>query len=311
MSSPKKKPLVSIVTINYNQLTHTVELLNSLKNVDYPNIEVIVVDNNSKVDPTQTLQSKSPSSILVKSEVNLGFAGGNNLGLKKAKGEYILFLNNDTEVKPDTISILVDFFEAEPKAGICCPLILFHNSGDIIQYAGSTSINVLTGRNSRIGFMQKDSGQFSQPYETSFAHGAAMMFRKSVIEQVGPMPELYFLYYEELDWCEKIKNYGHRIYVVPESKIYHKESISTGKNSTLKTYYLTRNRLLFMRRNTKGIPKLIFILFFILFAIPKQCLKFIFSGQLVHVREIIKAILWNISHQKTGLRLFDTSALEK
>lgn len=307
MSSPKKIPLVSIVTINYNQLTHTVELLNSLKNVDYPNIEVIVVDNNSKEDPTQTLHSKSPSTLLVKSEVNLGFAGGNNLGLKKAKGDYILLLNNDTEVKPDAISILVKFFETKAKAGICCPLILFHNSGETIQYAGSTSINALTGRNSRIGFKEKDRGQFKQPYETSFAHGAAMMIKKSVIDQVGPMPELYFLYYEELDWCEKIKNNGYEIYVVPESKIYHKESMSTGKDSTLKTYYLTRNRLLFMRRNTRGIPKLIFILFFVLIAIPKQFLKFVLRGKFSHAKELIKALLWNITHHKSGLRLLAAS----
>lgn len=307
MSSPKKIPLVSIVTINYNQLTHTVELLNSLKNVDYPNIEVIVVDNNSKKDPTQTLHSKSPSTLLVKSEVNLGFAGGNNLGLKKAKGDYILLLNNDTEVKPDAISILVKFFETKTKAGICCPLILFHNSGETIQYAGSTSINALTGRNSRIGFKEKDRGQFKQPYETSFAHGAAMMIKKSVIDQVGPMPELYFLYYEELDWCEKIKNNGYEIYVVPESKIYHKESMSTGKDSTLKTYYLTRNRLLFMRRNTRGIPKLIFILFFVLIAIPKQFLKFVLRGKFSHAKELIKALLWNITHHKSGLRLLAAS----
>jgi len=172
-------------------------------------------------------------------------------------------------------------------------------------------MNTLTGRNSRIGFMEKDRDQFKQPYETSFAHGAAMMIKKSVIDQVGPMPELYFLYYEELDWCEKIRSYGYKIYVVPQSKIYHKESMSTGKDSTLKTYYLTRNRLLFMRRNTKGIPKLIFILFFVLLAIPKQFLKFVLSGKLSHAKELISALLWNVTHHKSGLKLLAASPFDK
>src|SRR5690606_19709409 len=113
----------------------------------------------------------------------------------------------------------------------------------------------------RIGWMEKDHGQHDQLRKTDLAHGAAMMVPRSVIDQVGMMPEFFFLYYEEVDCCETIKRAGYDIYFVPGSRIYHKESRSIGKTSTLESYYMTRNRLLFMRRNTTGTRKLIWVLF--------------------------------------------------
>lgn len=303
MNTLESYPLVSIITVNYNQADHTLELLKSLKKIDYPNTEIIVVDNNSKKSPLHELKLNFPTAHFIQSHINLGFAGGNNLGIKKAKGEYIFLVNNDTEVKPDTLTQLIQFFQTESTAGICCPLILFHNSNDTIQYAGSTPIHPLSGRNSRIGFKEKDHGQFSHPYETAFAHGAAMMVRKSVIDQIGLMPEVYFLYYEELDWCESVKKLGYKIFVVPQAKIYHKESVSTGKDSALKTYYLTRNRLLFMRRNSKGLYKFIFVLFFTVFVVPKEYFKFIVHRRFKHIKEFNKALYWNLLHQKSGKKI--------
>jgi GT2 family glycosyltransferase len=294
------EPLVSIITINYNQLQYTLELLESLRHTNYKNIEVIVVDNASKENPKAEINEKYPEVKVVVSDENLGFAGGNNLGIKASSGKYLFFLNNDTEVDANTFGPLVNLFETRKDAGIASPKILYFNSGDTIQYVGCSKINPYTGRNHREGFKEKDRGQFDSLRVTDLAHGAAMMVPRSVVDKVGLMPELFFLYYEELDWCETIKNAGFKIYVVPEAKIYHKESMSVGKNSTLKTYYMTRNRLLFMRRHTSGVTKVSWMLFFLLFSIPKNSLSFALKSETEHLRAFWKGFMWNMTHSSNG-----------
>lgn len=299
-------PLVTIVTINYNQLGLTCELLESLRRVTYPAVEVIVVDNNSMENPTAVISEKFPEVKLIVSRENLGFAGGNNLGIAASHGDYLLFLNNDTEVDPGFLEPLVNFFEKNPQAGAASSKILYFNSGDTIQYAGSSRIDPFTGRSKRIGYLEKDNGQYSTIKETDLAHGAAMMVPRRVINKVGMMPEFFFLYYEEVDWCESIKKAGYRIYVVPGSKVYHKESMSIGKGSTLKTYYMTRNRLLYMRRNTAGISKVTWILFFLFFSLPKNALMFTLKRDIQHAKAFWKGLVWNLTHLDNGkkLRLF-------
>jgi GT2 family glycosyltransferase len=294
------EPLVSVITINYNQLPYTLELLESLRHTSYRNIEVIVVDNASKENPEAVIKEKYPETTVIVSKENLGFAGGNNLGIKEARGKYLFFLNNDTEVHANTFQPLVNLFETNPDAGIASPKILYFNSGDTIQYVGCSNINPYTGRNHRKGFKERDHGQYDALGTTDLAHGAAMMVPRRVIEKAGAMPELFFLYYEELDWCQTIKDAGFKIYVVPESKVYHKESMSIGKNSTLKTYYMTRNRLLFMRRHTAGIKKVSWMLFFVLFSIPKNSLYFVVRRELEHLKAFWKGLMWNLTHGSNG-----------
>jgi GT2 family glycosyltransferase len=298
-----KAPLISIITINYNQVHHTCALLESLRKISYPSIEVIVVDNHSAENPEKTIKENYPETILIMSPENLGFAGGNNLGINIAKGKYLLFINNDTEVDSGFLEPLVNFLEGNPQAGIISPKIIYYNSGETIQYVGCNKINPYTGRNTRIGYKEKDQGQHDALRETDLAHGAAMMVPRSVIDKVGVMPEIFFLYYEELDWCESIKNAGYKIYVVPASKIYHKESMSVGKNSTLKTYYMTRNRLLFMRRNTKGFTKISWILFFLAFSIPKNTASYLLKFDFAQLKAFWKGSIWNATHLTNGKKL--------
>jgi GT2 family glycosyltransferase len=293
-------PIVTIITINFNQVQLTCELLDSLRKLTYPAVEIIVVDNNSREDPTPVIAEKYPEVTLIVSSENLGFAGGNNLGIQSSRGQYLLFLNNDTEVAPDFLEPLVSLFESNPKAGAASSKILYFNSGETIQYAGSTRIDPFTGRSKRIGYMEKDQGQYNRLEETDLAHGAAMMVPRKVIDEVGMMPEFFFLYYEEVDWCESIKKAGYKIYVVPDSKVYHKESMSIGKGSTLKTYYMTRNRLLYMRRNTAGFRKVTWIMFFLLFSLPKNALMFTLRRDIQHARAFGKGLLWNLTHLNNG-----------
>jgi len=239
---------ISLVTVNYNGLEDTCALIDTIASSDY-SLEVIVVDNGSKVNEAEVIKQKYPETVCIRSEKNLGFAGGNNLGLKVARGRWIYFINNDTIFEPFNPKALIERLESSEKIGMVCPKICFAYPPRHIQFAGFTPLSKITVRNKGIGFDEQDKGQYNAPHPTPYAHGAAMMVKRSVIEKVGAMPECYFLYYEEYDWSESFRRAGYEIWYEPKSVIYHKESRSTGQNSPLKTYYLTRNRLLFVRRN--------------------------------------------------------------
>nr|GEZ99067.1 hypothetical protein [Tanacetum cinerariifolium] len=196
------------------------------ENITYPNYEVIVVDNDSATEELLPITTQFSNVRLIRSARNLGFAGGNNAGITIANGEYILFLNNDTEVAQDFLEPLVELFESNPLVGIASPKLIFHGTNNLIQYAGCSGINPWTGRSVTFGLLEKDEGQHNTSALTAQIHGAAMMVPMSLIREVGLMPELYFLYYEELDWCEMIKRAGYKSYYVATSTVYHKESVS-------------------------------------------------------------------------------------
>jgi GT2 family glycosyltransferase len=298
-NNEKIRPLVSIITVNYNQSEVTFDLLESLRAISYPNIEIIVVDNASPSDNPDIIKEKYPEIELIKSAENLGFAGGNNLGVRASKGEYIMFINNDTEVPEGFLEPLVDLLEEDHSIGMVSPKIKFHWDPSIVQYAGITKMNPYTIRNEGIGYYKKDGPQFDELTETDSIHGAAMMVPRRVIKDVGMMTEVYFLYYEEHDWAEIVKRGGYKIYYNPASYILHKESVSTGKDSPFKTYYITRNRLVFARRNFSGVPFVISWLFQTFVSIPKNTLVFLLKGQLKHLQAYWKALFWNLFHHKS------------
>ncbi|WKZ60985.1 MAG: glycosyltransferase family 2 protein [Cyclobacteriaceae bacterium] len=293
-------PLISIITINYNSLKETCEFLESTKRLTYRNFEIIVVDNASKEDPTKIITSRFPEVKLLVNSSNLGFTGGNNTGMAVAKGDYLFIVNNDTEVTDNLLNELLKPFEQDNSIGVVSPKIKYFDHPNIIQYAGFTEINPITGRNKTIGDRERDQGQHDTPGYTLYAHGAAMFLKKEVVERTGMFADIFFLYYEELDWSARIQRAGFRIYYQPTAVIYHKESISVGKSSTLKTYYLTRNRILFMRRNVRGIHTLIWPLFLVTFSIPKNSIQFFLTGKIDHLKAFWRALIWNIMHLKSG-----------
>jgi len=294
-------PLVSIVTVNYNTTGVTCELLHSINANSYRNVEVIVVDNASVEDPTASLLAAYPDVIVIRSTVNKGFAGGNNLGIVAATGQYIFLVNNDTEFTDGLIEGLLEVFQAHPDAGMVSPKFHYFFHKGIIEYAGYQSVDVLTGRNSMIGCKEPDNGQYDRIASTNYAHGGGMMTTAAVLKDVGLMPEVYFLYYEEFDWCEQFKRKGYKIYYQYKSLIYHKESMTTGKNSPLKTYYLTRNRILFMRRNVALPNRIIFLLYLTAFTIPKNTLQFLLKKEKEHLKAFWKGIMWNVKHRQLKL----------
>lgn len=296
---------VSIITINYNGLHDTCELIETLPLED-SSLEVIVVDNASKNDEASEIQKRFPQIKVIRSDKNLGFAGGNNLGIKAAEGRYLFFVNNDTVCyrkgqTKDTEKLLfqplIDRLESSDKIGMVCPKIRFAWDDAPIQFAGYTPLTTYTLRNRSIGFGEQDQGQYNLPHSTPYAHGAAMMTKREVIDKAGMMPEEFFLYYEELDWSMMIRRAGYEIWYEPASTIFHKESMSTGKNSPLRTYYITRNRLRFVQRNVNSPIKQLNYLYLIGIVGCKDVLKYLFQGNIPLVRAVSRGIIHFIKQQ--------------
>lgn len=293
-------PLVSIVTLNWNTTAVTCDFLRSVKEqVSYPHIEVIIVDNASATDPTADFLAVMPEVKVIRNASNLGFAAGNNVGIRAGKGDYFFIVNNDTEFTDGLIEGLLDVFEKYPDAGMVSPKFHYYFDKGTIEYAGYEQVNIFTGRNGMIGCREKDNGQYDQIRETHYGHGGGMMVPRKVVEEAGMMNEQFFLYYEEFDWSNQIKKKGYKIYYQPASLIYHKESMTTGKSSPLKTFYLTRNRILFMKRNTPALSLAAFLLYFTVFTVPKNTVTLLIRGQKEHLRSFWKGILWHFNHKIT------------
>ena len=288
---------ISIITINYNGLNDTCALIETIPFND--NLEVIVVDNASQNQEADTISKRFPQVKVIKSDKNLGFAGGNNLGIKAAQGKYLFFINNDTVFKDFNIQPLIDRLESSSEIAVVCPKIRFAWGSNPIQFTGYTPLSKITIRNQAIGFGEEDLGQYNTAHPTPYAHGAAMLIKREAIEKVGLMPECFFLYYEELDWSMMFTRAGYQIWYEPLCTIYHKESQATGQNSPLRTYYIVRNRLLLVRRNWSGVTKYLSYAYLLGIVGLRDICKQALTGQW----DILKATLRGISDFMTSSTL--------
>ncbi len=279
---------LSIITINFNGIDCTRDLIETIPSSD--DIEVIVVDNGSRRDEATELEKLFPNIHVVRSRKNLGFAGGNNLGIKASHGKYLFFVNNDTIFREFNAEALISRLESSENIGIVCPKIRFAWGNNPIQYAGFTGLSRITLRNRSVGYGEDDHGQYDTARPTPYAHGAAMLVRREAIERAGYMPECYFLYYEELDWSMMIHRAGYGIWYDPSCTIYHKESQATGQASPQKTYYLTRNRLLFAKRNF-SFPILILTYIYLIFIVgSRDAMRYSLTHRKEHVKAVIRGI---------------------
>ena len=298
-------PKVSVITVNFNHSQITEELLTSITATNtYKNIEVIVVDNASTINPVPRWTNKYTDIKFIRSDINLGFAGGNNLGIANATGDYYFLVNNDTEFTAGLVEKLVNILDGNPQVGVISPLIKYYNNKSLIQYAGFTLVNYYTCRNTAIGKGQKDNGQYENFVgQTGYCHGAAMMVKRQAVEKAGLMAENFFLYFEEIDWGERINRAGYQAWVCGSAIIFHKESISVGKNSPVKEYFMNRNRILFIRRNAPFFKALIFYIYFLLVVVPRNIVSYIKTKRFNFIPLLLRAIGWNITHSKTSTDL--------
>lgn len=291
----KDQPFISIITLNYNQTDVTCDFLASTRNLSYRNFEILVCDMASAVNPSEKiLGGNYPNTRLLLSKDNLGFAGGNNWGMRQAKGDFMFIVNNDTEVTDNLLDELLKPFYEDETIGVTCPKIKYFDQPNTIQYAGFNPMSNFTGRTTSIGTHEEDKGQHDVSGPTFGAHGCAMLVKKEVIDRVGMFPEKFFLYYEEWDWSARILKAGFKIWYTAQAVIFHKESLSVGKANPMKVYYHTRNRILYMRRNAGFLPLLVFTAYFSFFALPKNTLSYLLKRQFTHLKFFLKGAAWNL-----------------
>jgi GT2 family glycosyltransferase len=249
-------PSVDIIVLNWNGFRDTLECLDSLKNLSYPTYRVIVVDNASTDGSQALIRDQFPEVTLIENSENLGFTGGNNVGMRRALmdgSDYVLLLNNDTELAPDFLRFLVEASESDSKIGIAGPIIYYYDHPQIIWSAGG-AINRRKGQTWMVGLNENDQGQFGHAYrDVDFVTGCAMLVKMRVLKRVGFLDERFFAYYEEVEWCERIDRAGFKIVHVPQAKVWHKISIENRESSPLVHYYMTRNRLLLLKITGAGL----------------------------------------------------------
>jgi hypothetical protein len=258
-------PQVAIIILNWNGLKDTLACLASLSRLDYPAYEVIVVDNGSSDGSVAAIRSLYPQTMLIETGDNLGFVGGNNVGLEYAKArqaDYALLLNNDTEVSPDFLSLLVEAAESDPKVGIVGPTIYYYAQPEVIWSAGG-GIDWWEGETHMLGLNEVDQGQLGHSYRpVDFVTGCTLLIKMPLIDRVGLLDPRFFAYYEEAEWCVRVSQAGFKILHVPQAKLWHKISLVARETSPQVHYYMTRNRLLFLKLTRAGLAAWINTLLF-------------------------------------------------
>ena len=242
---------VFIIILNWNGWQDTVECVESCLGLTYPNFQILIVDNCSTDNSPTILQKRFPDIDLLQSGANLGFSGGNNVGIRYALAhgaDHIWLLNNDTRVDCNALSALVSVCESDSRIGIVGSKLYYYDEPNKIAFAGGCWKQSPL-RPYHLGVNETDHGQFDVIMEVDFITGCSLLIRSEVIEDIGVMHEEYFLYWEDIDWNARAAKHGWKILYVPQSKVWHKVSSSIGDKPLLQAYYNVRNRLLFMSRH--------------------------------------------------------------
>lgn len=248
-------PKVSIVVLNWNGLADTLACLESLKAVDYALFDIILVDNGStdgSVEAFQKQYGKDPRVEILKNSVNLGFAGGNNVGIRRAlekRSEYVLLLNNDTIVDKHVLIHMIRVVRGEPKMGLAGPKVCYQDDPRRL-YSSFDHVNLWFISALPTTGGQIDQGQFDHLREVDNLVGCALLASAKAIREVGLLDPDYFAYYEEVDWSLRMRKAGYKVIFVPEAIVYHKGGASLGRvDTSLIAYYKIRNLILLMRKH--------------------------------------------------------------
>ncbi|WP_234119295.1 glycosyltransferase family 2 protein [Clostridium hydrogenum] len=296
-------PKVFIIILNFNSFEDTKECLISLEDISYNNYEIVVVDNSNSEEDYKKLKSKFSKHNIIRTDQNLGYANGNNIGIKFALehgAEYICILNADVVVEKDFLKIIVDKLKNDKAIGIAGPCICEYNKRELVQCAGA-NISLYTGLTKRLYRGYKYEEIEKENKLVDFLGGACFVCRREVFEKIGLIPEIYFLFFEETEFCIKAKKAGYKLTCVTNSKIYHKGSSTISRFSGLSYYFLNRNRVVFIKRNSNLFQKIIFSMYIFIEAI----------GRIIIRREPFSLIKNFISGFKADRNSIDIASVNK
>jgi len=246
-------PKVFIITLNWNGKDDTLECLGSLRKLDYPNYEIVVVDNGSIDESVSAIRAQFSEVTIIENRKNIGYAKGFNTGLQYAYergADYFLILNNDTVVDQHAVSELVKAAQGHKQIGFVTGKVYWYAKAEVLQTVGRHSDpNRLLER--QIGSGEVDNGQYDEEREYDFVDDVFLLVNREVYEAVGGYDSHFFLYFEETDWCARVRKAGYSILFTPLARIWHKGN--TGGQgvdvSPLRHFYLTRNEIIFFKRN--------------------------------------------------------------
>ncbi len=291
-------PQVAIIILNWNGWQDTIECLESVYLISYPNYKVLVVDNGSQDDSIKVIQEwievksrdekkREINITLIQNEINLGFAEGNNVGIKYALGnydpDYILLLNNDTVVDSEFLNELIKVAEEDMSIGILGPKTYLYNDPNRLQLVW-IDVDLIKGRGRHIGSLQVDNGQYDFVNKDCDAvQGSCILIKKKLIEKVGFLDIMYYCYWEETDFCFRAKKIGYKIAYIAKAKIWHKVSASTKKNKYIHDYWIIRNTFYFMKLHSSKYQQFFFFFYYFIFR-----LWFISSIALLYHRNLIE-----------------------
>lgn len=247
-------PLVFIVVVTWNGKRDTLECLASLQAVTYPNYRILLIDNASTDGTQEAVQKQFPSVEMIRTDRNLRFAGGNNVGIRHALSQgaaYVLLLNNDTVVDPNFLTELVATAERDPSVGMVGARIYYHEDPQRIWFAGG-EISWWSGWIAHTGIRQVDRGHFDSERAVDYITGCCMLVRREVIERIGLLDERFFMYGEDVDWCLRARRAGYRLVFQPKAKVWHKLSVSAGGHfSWFKNWNKLKSTFRLLRRYAK------------------------------------------------------------
>jgi GT2 family glycosyltransferase len=295
------KPKVSIVIVTWNGKDDLVRSLLSLREIEYTNTEIIVVDNGSTDGSLKVLERDFPEVQTVLLGKNVGHSEGLNIGTRYAQGEFIFHLDNDIRANdPALIMKLVDLMLSDEKIGACGPMVLNMDT-DEIQFTGAY-IEMSRGGVTVFGkgINEVDYGQYTEPFDVDYIRGCALLLRRKVLEKVGLYVSRYVVYYDETDLCLCIKKAGYRVVTDPRAKIMHKIGGSGSDPSDFTLYHVIKNRFLFMRRQGTFCDWLAFLPVFIRHPLDSYSPRLMLRQPLRVVRVIVKAVWWNIKDIASG-----------